>query len=1013
MNDICRDIFRAIHEGKWLKIEYLNKNDETTHYWIGIKDIDVSSEKLIVEGLNVAHYQITELNNIYIRSIKRSIVLDNTYFPVNDNLIMNIDEDPLKYSKLFHDPLNLKILTYYEKCNQMDCVPYTSEYRTIDFIDEQILSEAGGSYRLSAKQYQDIINSFNIKINPKKNNGKSVSKKIGLNVLSVNTRRGLYVLAYKELRFDVMHRTLNPSKNVTVCYEYSIDGKVVSARRFLDAEDYELMEEFENNREIIKDKIMNNLVMGQSLDDMPHLIELQYDNIIDLHSQYDGIVKMTEKEELSMPIKAFWGELTSKPKRKSQNFPMAFVNRNINLDQLLVINNAMKYPITYVQGPPGTGKTNTIVNTIATAFFNGKSVLFTSYNNKPVNDVFAALSTLIYRDKTIPFPVLRCGNMEEVLRSIEYIKDLQERVKNIQIFEDTLNRKREDKTRRAKQLSDLMIEYEDRLELLERKDAINGIIDFESEGNTSFNLLAFYEDLKNRQMRQIDKSLEKYVDITEEEALKLVDQDDEEFFKYLYYTSAAFIKKLDTPEYSDFMEILHLNDDVEKVKEFNHYLSKSENVSKLQKVFPVMMTTCISAYRIGEPEVLFDMVIIDEASQCNTAISLIPILRGRNLMLVGDPEQLNPVIVLSNQDNEILKKRYNISDEYDYCTNSVYKTFMATDSVSDETLLHKHYRFDPRIIEFNNLKYYNGKLVVETNKKSDEPLIYVDTDDPGNNTKNTSYDEAEQIVKFVKKNRDKNIGIITPFVNQKKLINEMLQTNGINDVSCGTVHAFQGDQKDVILFSTAITGQTSKGTYNWLKNNKELINVATSRASEKLVVLSNLKKIDALRESDNDDLFELVQYVKNEGKTVVTPKGIRSRALGFKPWDTKTEKAFLECLTHALDNTVLSQSRFEIKEQVLISQVFKENVPYSQLFYSGSFDFVIYEKDIDGRAYPVLSIELDGREHKTMESRMKNDREKEKICKAHGFDLIRVDNSYARRYAYIKELLKRYFAVIH
>ena len=79
MNEICRDIFRAIHEGKWLKIEYLNKNGETTHYWIGIKSIDVSGEKLIVDGLDVANYRITELH-IFIRSIKKSSVLDNTFF---------------------------------------------------------------------------------------------------------------------------------------------------------------------------------------------------------------------------------------------------------------------------------------------------------------------------------------------------------------------------------------------------------------------------------------------------------------------------------------------------------------------------------------------------------------------------------------------------------------------------------------------------------------------------------------------------------------------------------------------------------------------------------------------------------------------------------------------------------------------------------------------------------------------------------------------------------------------
>ena len=98
---------------------------------------------------------------------------------------------------------------------------------------------------------------------------------------------------------------------------------------------------------------------------------------------------------------------------------------------------------------------------------------------------------------------------------------------------------------------------------------------------------------------------------------------------------------------------------------------------------------------------------------------------------------------------------------------------------------------------------------------------------------------------------------------------------------------------------------------------------------------------------------------------------------------------------------------------MLLSQIFKDNVPYSKLFYTGTFDFVIYEKSIDGREYPVLAIELDGKEHKTLESRIRNDREKEKICKAQGLELIRVDNSYARRYSYIKELLKRYFAIMH
>ena len=72
-------------------------------------------------------------------------------------------------------------------------------------------------------------------------------------------------------------------------------------------------------------------------------------------------------------------------------------------------------------------------------------------------------------------------------------------------------------------------------------------------------------------------------------------------------------------------------------------------------------------------------------------------------------------------------------------------------------------------------------------------------------------------------NKDKSIAVITPFVNQKQLIENAIKQNKLSNLVCGTVHAFQGDEKDVVLFSTAISERTSAGTYNWLKNNKELI----------------------------------------------------------------------------------------------------------------------------------------------------------------------------------------------
>ena len=211
------------------------------------------------------------------------------------------------------------------------------------------------------------------------------------------------------------------------------------------------------------------------------------------------------------------------------------------------------------------------------------------------------------------------------------------------------------------------------------------------------------------------------------------------------------------------------------------------------------------------------MVIMDEASQCNTAVSLVPIIRGNSLMLVGDPQQLQPVILLDKKDNEILRKRYGVSPEYDYVENSIYKTFLACDPVSDEILLHNHYRCHPMIIGFNNRKYYNGKLMIKSQASNQTPLTFIDVQEADSVIKNTCPGEVDQIVNYVKRNPNKKVGIITPFTNQRTLIQDELKREKLYNVSCGTVHAFQGDEKDVILFSLGLSNSTRPQSYEWLK----------------------------------------------------------------------------------------------------------------------------------------------------------------------------------------------------
>ncbi len=230
-------------------------------------------------------------------------------------------------------------------------------------------------------------------------------------------------------------------------------------------------------------------------------------------------------------------------------------------------------------------------------------------------------------------------------------------------------------------------------------------------------------------------------------------------------------------------------------------------------------------------------------------------------------------------------------------------------------------------------------------------------------------------------------------------------------VSCGTVHAFQGDEKDVVLFSLALTDKTSNGTYEWLKNNKELINVAVSRARDQLVVLSSSKELERLHgKAEEDDIYELVQYVRSNGESHVTPRANASRALGIKPYSTETEQAFLENLNHALDNVLNTDRKCVVQKEVAIAHVFQDNAVYNDLFYTGRFDFVVYERETKAKVdIPILAIELDGREHQEDWIVRERDRKKNQICREHGFELIRIENSYARRYEYMKEILMRYF----
>lgn len=130
INKISRDIFKAIHEGKWIAVEYRNKQQNVTKYWIGIKNINPYKKLLIVDGLNVATSEMKELN-LYYDSIIDANLIEGSFCKINSKLLEDIEEHSSRYSFIFNNVTNLKLLDYYSECNKLDNTPYRNDYKQI------------------------------------------------------------------------------------------------------------------------------------------------------------------------------------------------------------------------------------------------------------------------------------------------------------------------------------------------------------------------------------------------------------------------------------------------------------------------------------------------------------------------------------------------------------------------------------------------------------------------------------------------------------------------------------------------------------------------------------------------------------------------------------------------------------------------------------------------------------------------------------------------------------------
>ena len=172
---------------------------------------------------------------------------------------------------------------------------------------------------------------------------------------------------------------------------------------------------------------------------------------------------------------------------------------------------------------------------------------------------------------------------------------------------------------------------------------------------------------------------------------------------------------------------------------------------------------------------LFDVVVIDEASQCDLALAGVALMRGKRAVVVGDPNQLRHVCFLSRTREQAYCVKNNLDDAEQRRFHFRRSLFdVAADVVQQQHfyLLDEHFRSHPHIINFSNARFYDGDLKIMTGRPGNVQSALELRQVGGGRESDSSVNLAEvedtiqQMVRFVElqhQGRPLSIGVVSPF----------------------------------------------------------------------------------------------------------------------------------------------------------------------------------------------------------------------------------------------------------
>ncbi|KAF6109582.1 hypothetical protein HJG60_010845 [Phyllostomus discolor] len=339
--------------------------------------------------------------------------------------------------------------------------------------------------------------------------------------------------------------------------------------------------------------------------------------------------------------------------------------------------------------------------------------------------------------------------------------------------------------------------------------------------------------------------------------------------------------------------------DIQKFTEEEICRSKSiKSLALLEELYNsqlIVATTCMGINHPIFSRKVFDFCIVDEASQISQPVCLGPLFFSRRFVLVGDHQQLPPLVL--NREARALGM-----------SESLFKRLEQNkDAVVQLTV---QYRMNSKIMSLSNKLTYEGKLECGSDKvanavinlpnfkdvklelefyadysespwligafEPNNPVCFLNTDQvpaPEQVEKSgvSNITEAKLIVFltliFIKAGcNPSDIGIIAPYRQQLKIINDLLARSSVGVVEVNTVDKYQGRDKSIILVSFVRSNQD--GTLGELLKDWRRLNVAITRAKHKLILLGCVSSLNRY-----PPLGKLLCHLNSEKLIIDLPSG--------------------------------------------------------------------------------------------------------------------------------------------